>query len=268
MIRLKPEDIQNFQCPPNMVLVRPSRRSDELVIRDANAEVLIRMFIDDAFQRNQNAAVGGFVVKTPSRLIFDKEDYARSLEWDTDMELQEGDYVIYSFLQVEKAFNEYTESYILVDDGHGSTDIYILIKYDKIFVAKRQRRPIWIDLDEEAVTLSLNRNYIKIIPLNGYVLAEPIGEKSLINGEFLISESAHRDDPYVCVVHHVGMRCRDFLDSGKVDPLLPDDIVGRRVRVDRNRFIPLEYSLHASFDGDRKYWRFHRSNIAAIYEDH
>ena len=250
IITLTEKQLEGYTPPPNKVLIAPSRSNDEMIIYNQHTgEQAMKVFIDSSFEPEKNAAITGVVIKTPTHLIYDEDDFDRSLDWDTDMQLRSGDNVIYNFLQVVKAFKKNDEKYIVVKNENDEiVNICILVKYDNIYVATRE---IGDGLDTETIVL------------NGFVIAEPVQLPSEVGG-FRLPEKEDSQDKFKAIVRYIGSPVRRFLIPEKRDPKLPADIIGKTVFVDKNRFVPLEYSTHRSFADKKKYWRFQRAAIIGI----
>ena len=130
----------------NYVLIKISRTRDELMSgiyknRDG------KLFISDSTlnKPNQSGAhkCQSGTVTDVGHLWYDKED-TRSMSWRTENEIQNGDIAVYYYN--DDAWNDgrfYTEG----------NDVYFFIKYESIYFVIREG---------------------KIIPVNGYVLVEPI----------------------------------------------------------------------------------------------
>lgn len=234
-------DLEQYRLAANYVLIKPNRKSNERISHGSTPDDIRKFFIDSSYEPERHATIVGQVVKTPERLIFTKQDFHSSMEWKTRMELQVGDVVIYNFLEVSKAFDPRTSRHFVIDG-----QVYILVRYDQIYVANRGS---------------------EVIVLNGFVLAEPFYETNEYRGKMFVF-TQRRTSKKLALIRHIGSHVPEFLDEDKFDdPEVSTDLVGKLVMVDRNRLVPLEYDLHASFEGKKLFWRFQRSAIAGVLEN-
>ena len=100
------------------------------------------------------AEVSNIVVKLPERLYFDEKDQ-NSMFWETDMELQIGDYVWSNPIDVLNAITLECEG-----------ELYKILMYQDLYCAKRIIKGGPFDSFD-------------IIMLNGYVLCEQVYKESL-----------------------------------------------------------------------------------------
>lgn len=122
----------------NLVAIRPFP-SDEIRLKDGS-----KLYLDIRFEEYLNAKTAGEVVAVPDKVTFNPSS-AVTLDWDTDMELQVGDVVIYNYLAVRNA----------IDMGNIFGDGVVAMSYDKIYTAIRGDQ---------------------VVCVNGFILVEPEDE--------------------------------------------------------------------------------------------
>jgi len=228
----------------NYVKIKMERKADEYIMKDGK-----KLFIDPTYQVGKHASVVGTVIGVPDKLrfVWNKSIFAEegSMEWETDMELEVGDTVWYSFVALSNSLGR------LMDEGakHNNKkyiveggEVYVFIPYDQIFVAKRKD---------------------KVICLNGYLLIEPIFDEKIESKllELPNSMQPSKSKKYGKVAY-MGSCCRNHLGYSVVDADGFD--VGDTVVFDRFWNLPLEYDIHRSFDGNKEFYRVQRRGVNAI----
>lgn len=159
-----------------------------------------------------NADRHGIVQKVCKRLFFDPEDPGtKSLEFDVDIEVKEGDRVWFNYLDGLNCVEFHCE---------GVT--YKLLKYDSLVLVK-------------------NESGIKT--LNGYVLVEPIYEKEKT---FLYMDK--KKDVTKGKVAYIGTPNKRYRTPGISDD--PRVKVGHTVVIRQKYEVNLEDKLHRFLDGD------------------
>lgn len=216
----------------NRVLVKASKKNDEVKLSDGG-----KLYVDTEYEPEKHATTSGTVVKLPIGLSYDEQPgSSNSLDFDTEMELEEGDKIFFHYLASLKAVegNDYYE------DEEGNT--YFGISYDSIFMAQRG--------DE-------------VIPVNGYIIAEPVYEKS-VNTSIELPESKEKEENVnKAKVKYIGKpnkgyRMRDYTDEME-EELEPGDIIHH------NCAVPLQHSIHNEIEGRGKiFYRLQRKNIHAV----
>lgn len=151
-----------------------------------------------------------------------------SAQYDVPVELKVGDTALFKY---QVYFQAYKEGRVFTQ----GKDMLILIPYDMIVLAIR---------DE------------KFIPVNGYVLIQPIITKSSV-----ILEEGQEEDQ-LGIITHIGEPLRGYLGYDDVD----DDFwqVGDTVCFKKSYTVPVEYAHFQTLD--QKYYRLHRRNILAKVE--
>lgn len=219
----------NFERTPNKVLVKPNRGTNEILLSNG-----VKIFMDNRFGKEKHAPTTGTVIRHCGKL----SDFR--MPWITTNELQEGDYIIYSF---ESAMYAMEDIYgrVLLDENK---EPYFIIDYEDIFCIKREEQ---------------------IIPVNGYLLVAPLEEGSV--SSFQIIKEDHNSSRYGIVVH-VGQRNKAYHDFGMLretydmeEEINPGDII----IFNRNSDLPVEYPLHRSLNGkSQTFFRLQRKDIDGI----
>ena len=194
-MRLTKKQFERFRPLNNWVLIKPNRGEDEIVLNKGEHNEM-KFYIDFRFDPTKHAPTVGEVVRVPEKLYYSRSN-SNSTEWLTDMELREGDTVLYSYLSASIALgmeqNTYGHTYEdkRIVTVEGDDNIYILVKYDKIYVAKRNE---------------------DVIPVNGYMLIEPLERKSIDTFLHLpdIVKEANKDSSMYGVVRYKGSRIEEY----------------------------------------------------------
>jgi len=183
----------------------------------------------------------GKVYKLPESLYYNEDD-SNSMNWETEMELQEDDMVWFSIME---SYNAVT----LRCEGK----LYKILPYADLFVAKRE---YWVDkwsVPQKRAT--------KVICLNGYTLCQTLNKKKISELDH-VSES--QIDPTRAIVKYVGSlntkykhpTYNDHKDLQEGDEVL---------LAPRTALLFLERKKYfASFDGDELYVIVPRHKIVAV----
>lgn len=201
------------------------------------------IWIDNSFEPEKHAIVTGEVTGLPTRLNWSR------MEWETDMELQLQDRVVFYYLSVLNCFRK--EMFKAYTEG---IDQYIFIEYQNIFACIR------------------NNN---IIPVNGYCLIEPMNdpywEKTKKRYTRLGLEPVRLNDKTLTDVVYGRVRYCGTPNRSYRNPVSSDhgvDIAaGDLVVMKKISDIPVEYDLHAKIDGGKRYWRVQRRSILAVINE-
>lgn len=220
----------------NYVVVKLDPENDRIKLKSGT-----EIFIDTSYDPGKHVVRTGEVVGLPLSLRGGGD-----MPWDTDMELREGDRVVMYYLAVQNCLSKEQKKYYRKD---GQTLIFI--KYHNIYAAIRNG---------------------KIIPINGFVLAEPMEDPEW---ERVVADAKSKgiDLPDLRPprfkevtfgkIAYVGTPVKKYFG-----PHQSDDGVnirpGDRVVMRRIRDIPVEYEYHAKLDGGKKYYRVRRPDILAI----
>lgn len=236
MIKIKKEEVSRMKLMANKVLVKPSREMDELILSEND-----KIFIDPAFAQEKHAPTRAIVQNVCPDLNL------TSMLWNTSIELIPGDEVIYSFEAAMDCIGD-DDSRIFIDE---KMDKYFIIDYSDIFLAKRNG---------------------DIIPINGYVLCEPLEEEITSKIQLPDFLRKTRSDKFGKVAY-LGKRNTEYYEgTGRMvvrqDLKDPYEVsVGDIIIFDKNCDLPVEYDLHQSIEGRKKtFYRMHRCYIKAIIQ--
>lgn len=215
----------------NQVLIRPDREENDIIkLGDAELKLVT------AFDEFKHKCCTGTVVQLPEQLIFNRKKGYLCQKFDTQIELQIGDRIIFHYLAMNTARKMY--------DKHLLKDIppdHTLIPYDQIFVAIRNG---------------------EVIPVNGYLLVEPADEE--INTSLIIPDALKKKATKRGFIRYMGKPVngyRDYEDWGADS----DDVkVGDEVLYRECNCVPLEYSLHQTLEKGRTLYRMQRSDLIGV----
>lgn len=229
---------QNIEPGINKVVVKLKKFNNKVTLSNG-----MELRLDTQFEVATHVQVVGEVFKPPQGLYFNPLDRENSLEHLVDQRLEVGDIVYIDYLAVilalaglyDKAPSYPDPKWIRVGD-----DIYVFIRYEDIFFAKRGK---------------------DIIMLNGYCIASPI-ESEVCRSERLLlpNEVRYKVSPKFARMEVVGERMRDFVDDyyddegtyASGDIVWFSDFANQRV----------EYTIHQTmFESSRDYIVIHRKWI-------
>jgi co-chaperonin GroES (HSP10) len=216
----------------NNVLIKLDEKNDSIKFASGG-----ELYIDTTFEPEKHETVTGEVWGAPK--------YLRGKNWNTTVELQEGDRVVVHYLAISNAFKP--ESFQAVIEGN---DLYVFVNYESIYAIIRDG---------------------VIIPINGYLLVEPcenpewirLQERMKAIGQEAVRLSTKNNTDVVYgIIRYIGKPVERYA-GGKTDNGFDvkqgDTVVMRRISD-----IPIEFDLHAKFDSGKKYWRVQRRNILAV----
>jgi len=213
----------------NHVLIRPDRANDEIILTNGQ-----KLFLSTAYEKEKHHVCTARVVKAPEKLIFDREFMGCCL-FDTDVEIQEGDHIIFHYLAIQSAREQFDANRAHIDPG---LDI---IPYDRIYVAYRDGVPV---------------------PVNGIILIEPLEET--IKTTLIVPDIARKFSTTKGIVKYVSTPLRGYRDYPEEGPDHNDIQVGDMVLYREENCVPLEYSLHQKLDKGKTLYRMHRRDIDAV----
>jgi hypothetical protein len=249
------KEIDNFVPENNFVLVKPDKGQHHLKDDKIYA-------VDTSFDEVSHAARTGIVIAVPKKLFFHPTQFTgESMPWDTDMELQIGDEVTYHFLAGVTAEEKHHERTL-----YFKNEVYYLIKYDRIFTAKRKVTFNNALLsDHKIIFEQFGETLSVIICLNGFVLLEPLKDFKLERYKDLM-EIPKKMDKYFGKVKYIGSLNRDYRDTHRPfhGPDQNNINIGDVVMMDMVCDIPLEYPLHSKLDKGNVYYRVQRRYILGI----
>jgi len=240
------QEILSIRCGVNQVIVQLDRKQDEFLMKDGK-----KLYLDTSFEPERHAPTTGTIVNICDHLFFNQiPGNPGSMKWDTDIELQIGDYVVSYYLVSINALKE-QDGRILIDEDNNQ---YLFLRYDQIFAGRRNN---------------------KIITCNGQNLLTPIKDPD-DNKELARMKEAGLLPPHM--MHMIGnsqkiarMRYPAKPNRRYRDPRIRDfeDPIeaGELVVVRRNGLLPLEYDIHTSFDGKQVLYRVQREFIYGIADE-
>lgn len=234
----------------NYVLIRPE---EDLFDNVELGTTGIRIKVDRSFETGLHATTSGIVEEVPSSLFFSKElKYSRvSLRFGTVMELEKGDRVVFHHNAVKTAMAEG----FFISDKKDPLFGCVFIKYDGLFVRIRKG---------------------EVYPLNGIVLVEPVEEKiksdvELINDDYkqhdkqaiIIPQSYDPKNRKKSIVRYVGTPLTGYNSYFDYDgddsgcDIKPGDTIYHTT----HDCIPIQYSIHQSFDKGKTLWRMRMFDV-------
>jgi len=217
------KDISNIEGGINKVVVRLAGLNDKIKLADGTELSLVTKF-DVA----NHAPVVGTLVGLPTKLYFNKKDISRSMEWETEMELEKGDTVYMQYLSVLLALaDEFNPAADFPDPKWFTKDgeMYVIIDYSNVYFAIRGD---------------------KLIPVNGYCIARPIIKEEKEHGGVVVPKYLQKQKSSKWAeIMYVGKPCKDFIDKRYKDKgeVKPGDIVLFGAWSNQR----VEYSLHQTF---------------------
>jgi hypothetical protein len=252
------KELEDGIIPQNMVLCRAYYSNEGAatksgIIYGVNKELVYSdsdNVDDDSMHAADLAEVSLEVYKLPETLYFNIDDPDKSMPWETRMELREKDLV---WTNTIEALNAVT----LVCEG----ELYKLIPYSDIYVAKRE----WVIYGDDRGDDNSHHFYrtpgIDVVMINGYVLCEQIHKESLSE---LDVTSADKIEPGKGKIAYTGTPNKQYLNPQYIDFI--DLRVGDEVLFS-HRTPPwlLERQKYSSkFSQDKLYWVIQRRNIVAV----
>ena len=248
--RVTRSELDNGIIPANYVLCHQFFESEGAKTK---AGIIYGILTDLTYQDSENlkddsshiadmAETALIVYKLPDRLYFDPDDN-KSMPWDTEMELEVGDMI---FTNPIDALNAVT----LECEG----EYYKLLPYEELYVAKRE---YWLSkFDGKKAT--------KVIPLNGYVLLEPVYFETLSP---LDVTSAERVNKTQGIVRFIGSCNKRYRQEDQTD--LQDLKEGDVVQFEK-KGVPwlLERTKYNNFFSEKGelFWVIQRRKIAMVIE--
>jgi co-chaperonin GroES (HSP10) len=215
------DQLDNGTLTQNYVLCHQFYESEGMRTKSG---IIVGVLTDLTYQEHDNpddksshvadfAEVALKVYKCPEKLFFDPKD-ERSMEWETDMELEVGDIVFTNPIETLNAITLECEG-----------ELFKLIPYSDIYVAKRKQ---------------------SVIPLNGYVLLSEVHHKAT---SALDVTTANKVDPTRGCVVYVGKANKRYRHPDYVD--IQDLKEGDIVLFDRKAYpFRLERTSYNNFFSD------------------
>ncbi len=256
------EDLKSLKPISNLVLVRITKFND-ILERSG-----IKLFFDNTYERAKNAPTFAEVVAVPNELIFSRHS-SGSLQWDTDMDLEVGDFVIYHYNCYVNANNLEANSGKLMKVKEEPDVEYLFVKYDQIFTALRHNKEMVYEMvksltEEEQEKLQitfLDDKVYDIIMCNGYLLLEGLNKE--IKTDLILPDTvkAKQGSDTEFIVRATGSMIKEYMYGdehtrhGDTDPLGYGDVI----ITDRNCNVPHQYELHKILN--KQYFRIQRREV-------
>lgn len=241
-ISLTREELDRAEIPVNHVLVKVVRSAEGLKTQGG---VVVGFNTDNVYAEGDDshsanmAEICGIIEKLPYSLFFDKSD-SRSMDWETEIELCEGDMVWYSLLEAKNSVQ-------LICDGV----VYKSIPYQDIYAYKREAwRNKW-----KGTKVTIRGT------INGYVLCRPVMMPRLSDLDAISDTQIDKTRGIIAFISNPPKAyIRDFYSH------IEDLRVGDEVLFDsRTHPFYLERFKHtAIFDNGNQYWCVLRRKIIAI----
>lgn len=248
-MELTHQQIKKIYPLNNHILIKLSRKSDELTLRGGTT-----IYIDNTFEEEKHIPVTGRVMAFPAKLYYNNQvGNSHSMPWDVDMEIRVGDDVIFYYMAAINCMgtldNPTGNGKYFKDPDGGE---YIMITYDNLFLARRDQQ---------------------IIPLNGYLILEPIEDEEFLRVKERFAKAKltlPKNYVQICakegIVRFLGSPIREYRDRDKNGELrFTDEGVdirhGMRVMIRKAADLPLEYDVHASLEERKRFLRVQRRYI-------
>ena len=241
-------NIKPTQLINNNVLLRLHQTNDKIKFKDGGER-----WIDTFFNEMQHTNIVADVIAVPEKAY--SRDHQNKIIREIPIEIIPGDTVYCFYLAIAQALKMKRqkrlvynpEGRVIMDNG----EIYVLINYDdNIFMAIRNGSPIMVN------------DYILIEPT--YKELDNIQKKAEASGiavpESMIEQ--HKKVSQYGIVRYVG---RNLSHEWNPNMFSDEDLKpGVEVFITKHADIPLEYSLHQTFEPGKTLFRVRRNNILAI----
>ena len=259
MIKLTKQEFDNMRMNTNYVLIKPDRLSNDEFITNGGLKLYIEIRGEHI---EEHINVWGTVIKSPSGLYYENLEQG-SLPWYTELEIEDGDKVLYDFVAASQCLAKLYDKEYEGDDGGRyffyEGELYMFLRYSDLQLIKR----------EDEITM-----------LNGYVLISPVYEK--INSSiFMPDHIRNRTSLRYGVVEYKGSMIKKYatnipseeektdycfniqIKDGKPLNIKNTDIsVGDYIAFEPMSDIELEIGMHAKIQ--KKYFRMQRRDIICI----
>lgn len=229
---MKLDSLDNVKPINNLVIVKPNPDNTSLKVGKG-----FILYLATQYDPLRYATTTGVVVKVPDKLDNFEISSNASLQYDTDLEVQVGDTVIFHYLTRDA--NVRDGRILTINDEE-----YFQIRYDRLFCAIRN--------DE-------------IIMLNGTLIVE--ADREELESEFLITQHTNKKSQTRGVVRYAGSPLkgyRDFPDDGgDLDEVaVGDHIIFRSVDA-----LPLQNDTQQLIDRGKTYYRMQRRDVLLKLEE-
>jgi len=218
---LQLDSLDNFKPISNSVLVRIDDRHDEITYGT------LTLKLDTSFEVGKHAANKGVVIKVPEKFVYSNKPLPNTGDWDTEIEVEEGDLVYFDYL-----------TGIECNQIECKGKLYYVLPYHTLYVVRRKE---------------------EVIPLNGYVLLEPI-----IKEEGYKDFKFDRERAKYAIVAYSGSCNKKYRNKQYYDD--PAIKAGEKVIYGKVSGLFLEQEEHSSFNGDKRYRIIQRRHLTGIIE--
>lgn len=217
-------NIEKIKVPANWLCVRYDNSNEHF---DLAGE---KMKLDISFEPEKHAQTKGTVIKVCDHLVFNQKN-SNSHPFDVDIEIKEGDTVIFHFLTIIQAKKD---GKIFIEDGQ----MYVFMPYERVFCALRGE---------------------EVIPVNGYIFVRP-DDEPLPKTNLVLPEISKKLSKNTGTVVHAGGKCRGYYGIHMAHlGEDPEVNIGDKVIFSELDAIPLEYEFHAILDRDL--YRMQRKDV-------
>ena len=235
-------NIDNYKCLTNKVLIRIDKIfNNEISIGDTS------LYLDTSYDPEKYTVCKGIVEKVCDKLYSGKYD---GMEWDTEIEVQEGDEVYFTWMALDDAIRKGT---------------YFTCKGK----SKAEMQSGYVPCSYADLTLAIRDK--DIIMLNGYVLVEPLTKEEfeekflqVKTSELVIGMIRRQSMPgwgrvVACGTPNRGYQNIMYNDDSDVSQ---GDIVLFKKESD----IAVQYDMHADLLGKKKLYKIQRRHLMAKIE--
>ena len=228
---LQLDSLDNFKPISNSVLLRINEKHDKLTYGT------LTLINDTTYDIGKHAPNKGVVVKVPDKFVYSKTPNINTSDWDTDIEVEEGDLVYFDYL-----------SGIECNKIEHEDKLYYILPYHTLYISKRE------------VYDKLNITKTEIIPLNGYVLLEPI-----IKEEGYKDFKFEREQAKYATVAYSGSCNKKYRNKQYYDD--SDIRAGEKVIYGKVSGLFLEQEEYSSLNGNKRYRIIQRRFLTGIIEE-
>jgi len=218
---LQLDSLDNFKPISNSVLLRIDEMHDEITYGT------LTLKLDTSFEVGKHAANKGVVIKVPEKFVYSDKSSLNTGDWDTNIEVKEGDQVWFDYL-----------TGIECNQIECKGKLYYVLPYHTLYVTRRKE---------------------EVIPLNGYVLLEPI-----IKEEGYKDFKFERERAKYAMVAYSGSCNKRYHNKQYYDD--PDIKAGEKVIYGKVSGLFLEQEEHSSFNGNKRYRIIQRRHLTGIIE--
>ncbi len=299
-MELSEHEFNSIKSPFNYVVTKSIRRMDKVHLGGQ------KIFLDTSYAPENHQEVIHEVIQVPDRLIYSRKDtMPRSMQWDTDMELQVGDIVWVNYLAVIKAhrftyngetyyFFPYWRIYLTIRPWDYQKDkrsllldykslMGLSISPDQIIKNWQQNKVLYLNLDEGQPPEIVTHNERKArLPDNLLIQQRKSGKITILSYFKVVMLNG-----YVLYERPKVSKHKFFWAPGKKadgigiirymgkpnrqyrEPIYHDDDyvrIGDQVHLAFNFGKKLENPIHAEFDNGKVYYVTQRRYMRGIFK--